>query len=279
MDEMALLEQFRSDVDVDHASLIRARRRVLTRALADPGAGRRRRRSLILAVAAAVAVVDGIVTITGGGPTATPAAAAVLSRAAEAADGETQPAPDEYLHVREITTRWDVDGEETTVQEHWIPGDADKPRIFRDFDGFVYLEDSPLPGIFLQGDLSTEAMLEWLRRPNGDLRGDDAAYERAGEVLASDVAPADFQATLFDALQHIDGVTVIDEDARFGDRDVVIIGRGGPSEAQFAFDQRSGLLVGMQGVGDPDVGTPLSYRTITTTSITDRLPARATRKR
>ncbi|MFC4783984.1 hypothetical protein ACT8ZV_05890 [Nocardioides sp. MAHUQ-72] len=274
MDEMALIERFRSEVVIDPASLVRSRRRVLRRALIVSGAGRRRRR-LVLASAAVVAVVAGVLALTGGGPTGSPAAAAVLSRAAEKAGKLSWPGPGEYLHVREVTTRWYDDGPETTVQERWLPGNDYEPRVFRDFEGFVYRSRSPLPKIYGRTGLSAEELLAWLRRPLGDQEGDDAAYERAGELLASDTAPPELQAALFTALRDVEGVEVVDDDAVMADRSVVIIGRGEPLETQFIFDRHSGTLVGMQGVGNPDVGNHLSYRTISTTSVTDHLPARA----
>ncbi len=274
MDEMALLERFRSDVEVDTAALVRSRRRVLRQALAKSVVVRRRRR-LVLAAAAALTAIAVTMTVTGG-PKVAPAAAAVLTRAADAANDTAEPGPGEYLHVREVTTRWYGSGAETTTQERWIPGDSNSPRVFRDFEGFVYLNRSPLPDIYRRPGLSTEALLEWLRRPNGDLRDDDAAYERVGEVLASDTAPLGFQAALFTALQSIEGVQIVDEQATFDGRDAVIIGRGEPLETQFAFDEQTGRLIGMQGVGDPDTGSRLSYRTVTKLSLTDRLPPRAT---
>lgn len=275
MDEMALLERFRSEVEADPASLVRARRRVLRRGLVLSGAGRRRRRAVLVA-AAAVALIGGVLVVTGGGPTADPAAAAVLTRAAERAEGSAQPGPGEYLHVRAATTRWDGDGPERTIQERWRPGDPDEPTVFVDFEGTVYRSSSAQPEIYSRPDLTTEDLLAWLRRPNGDLRGDDAAFERAGEVLAPGTAPADFQAALFTALRDIDGVEVVD-DATVAGRDVVVIGRSEPLETQFLFDQQTGGLVGFQGVGDPDVGSRLSYRTMLTTEVTDRLPGRVAR--
>ncbi|ROR90897.1 hypothetical protein [Nocardioides aurantiacus] len=274
MDELALLERFRSDVEIDATALIRARRRVVRRALVN-APGRRRRYLLVTAAAAALAVAVTLVGAVGNGPTATPAAAAVLARAADSASSGREPAPGQYLHVRKVTTRWYDDGRETTVQERWIPGDGGEPRTYRDFEGDVYQDASPVPAIYSRRGLSTEALLTWLRRPSGDLRGDDAAYERVGEVLASDLAPVDFQAGLFDAMQHLEGVTVVDQDARFDAAAAVIIGRGGPLETQFAFDETSGQFIGMQGVGDPENGTPLSYKTSRTTDVVNGLPRRA----
>ncbi len=272
MDEMALLERFRSDVEIDTSALVRSRRRVMRHALAKAGVTRRRRR-LLLATAATVAAFAITMSVTGG-PNATPAAAAVLTRAAATVEESAAPRPGEYLHVRETTTRWSEHGQETTIQERWIPGNDDPP-IFRDFEGFVYLNRSPLPEIYHRSPLTNEELLEWLRRPNGDLRGEDAAYERVGEVLASDLAPSSFQGALFTALRSISGVSVVDDHAVFGGQDAVIIGRAAPMEAQFAFDGRTGRFLGMQGAGNPDVGRVLSYRTVTETAIVDRLPPRA----
>lgn len=39
------------------------------------------------------------------------------------------------------------------------------------------------PAIYRDPDMSVDDLYAWLRRDNGDLRGDDAAFERAGEAL------------------------------------------------------------------------------------------------
>ena len=210
-----------------------------------------------------------------GGPQGSPAAAAVLTRAAEAALVSDEPGPDQYLYVREVTTRWSQEGAETSTAEHWISGDWLERYVYLDPTGIVAIGRSSVPAIYRQPDLTTSELLSWLRRPSGDLRGDDAAYERAGEILASHVAPPAFQSALFRVLPSIDGVGVVEEDATFGDAHVVVIGRGEPLESQFAFDKESGLFVGLQGSADPSVGSRLSYQTIMTTAVVSHLPPRA----
>ena len=160
--------------------------------------------------------------------------------------------------------------------EQWIPGDPAAPRVYLEpITDTVYVDRSPLPEIYHRAELSTAEVLEWLRRPSGDLRSDEAAYERVGEVLASNAAPPAFQAALFRALSSISGVAVVNDGGTFGGVDAVIIGRGDANETQFAFDAGSGRFLGMQGTGDPEVGTPLSYLTVYSSSLTTTLPARA----
>ena len=277
MDELQVLERVGADVDYDPAALIRVRRRVLRQALLRSGAVRRLRRVRVLgAVAVASALIVGLPLVFSGGPTVPRAAAAVLDRAAAAAAAQQTPGPGEYVHIRSVTTRWYDDGDEAevTTQEKWIPGDRATPTYFRDFEGFVYRRTDPLPAIYQDRTSTSDELLSWLRRPNGDLRGDDAAYERIGEILASNLAPLDFQARLFDALQHIDGVDIVAEDERFGPGTATIIGRSEPRETQFAFDQANGLFLGYQGAGD--TADALSYRTVQTSSVVERLPPRAT---
>lgn len=277
MDELSVLERVGADVDYDPAALIRVRRRVLRQALLRSGVLRRRRRTrLISAVAVACALIVGVPLVFSGGPAVPQAAAAVLDRAAEAAAAQQTPGAGEYLHIRRVTTRWYDDESEVTTQEKWIPGDRTTPSYFRDFEGFVYRQTVVVPAIYLDQTSTRDDLLAWLRRPNGDLRGDEAAYERIGEILASNMAPLDFQARLFDVLQHIVGVDIVAEDEPFGSEVATIIGRSEPRETQFAFDQTTGLFLGFQGTGDPEAANPLSYRTIQTSSVVERLPPRVT---
>lgn len=279
MDDLDVLARVGADVDYDPAALIRVRRRVLRRALLRSGAARGRRRvRVIAAIAVACALVISLPLFFSGGPAASPAAAAVLDRAAEVAAAKRAPDAGEYLHVRSVTTRW-YDGEaETTTQERWIPGDRTTPTYFRDFEGFLYQRTDEPPAIYLDQTSTRDDLLAWLRRPNGDLRDDEAAYERIGEILVSNAAPLDFQARLFDVLQYIDGVDVVAEDEPFGPGTATIIGRSQPLEVQFAFDQTSGLLLGIQGAGNPETTHALTYRTVFRSTVVERLPRRATQE-
>lgn len=272
MNEMQLLERLGSEVEPDPAVLRRARRHLLRRALV-PQARRRRgaRRVLIGAAAAAVtaaALVVGTTLPDGGGAEA--AAVEVLERASSAADA-TVVGPGQWLHVTSETTRWYDDGPEHSVQETWVPGDPRRDTRWRN-EGVVVLRPLDLPAIAEDPDVDTDDVYAWLMRDSGDLRGADAAFERAGETLADDAVPAAFKARLFDAIARIDGSRVVDEQADFAERDAVLIGRvEGDWETQLAFDATSGEFIGFQGLVD---GSP-SYRTLMTSEVVDALPARA----
>lgn len=279
MDELTLLERMRADVEADPQALLRARRRLLRRAV---GPVVRRRLALRLAtVACAVAVVAVALVAAGimlpGAGGADPAAAAVLDKAARDLAAEPAPARGEYLHVREVTTRWEDGRPVTYHQESWVPGDAGEPRVFRDSDGYLYRSVADPPEIFDDPRVGVSEVLAWLRRDNGDLRGDEAAYERVGEVLAADATPMRFKARLLEAVKHIDDVRVVDESADFHGVDAVIVGRVEPLQAQFAFERRTGHYLGMQAPPAPGADEPFSYSTRTFTTVVDRLPERARR--
>jgi hypothetical protein len=211
----------------------------------------------------------------GGG--ADPAAAAILDKAAGSLATKAEPTRGQYLHVRDVTTRWQDGRPVTYLQESWVPGDPAKPRVFRDADGHLYRSVEELPAIYHDPTADVSAVLAWLRRDNGDLRGDEAAYERAGEVLADAATPRDFQARLLEAVRQIDDVRVVDESADFHGVDAVIVGRVEPLQAQFAFDRRTGEYLGIQAPPAPGAEEPLSYSTRTYAEVVDRLPARARR--
>lgn len=275
MDELDVLQRVRAEVEPDPAALLRVRRRVLRHALVRSGAAQHRRRLLVGALAGAVVIVLGLPALLSGGPRVPAAAALVLDQAVHVAQAQQAPGPGEYLHVRDVTSRWYDGREERTVQEWWISSGPESVTYFRDFEGFVYQRQSEDVPSVLRRDTTREELLSWLRRPNGDLRGDDAAYERIGEILTGPTSHA-VQARLFDALRHLDGVEIVATEERFGTRRATIIGREGPLETQFAFDARTGRFLGIQGAAVPGSGHDLSYRTITTTKVVDRLPPRAT---
>ena len=149
MDELVLLRELRDDIDrhcsdPETAALLRARRRLLERAVGPQVVQlRRRRRWPRIAVAAAAATVlaggVGIAQVVGfgGRGSATPAAAAALDEAATKALGATDPVvgPGQYLHIR--TAASNLSGGEdgsylvTSTREQWVPADAGRAWVQR----------------------------------------------------------------------------------------------------------------------------------------------------
>jgi hypothetical protein len=273
MDEMDLLERVRADVEIDPAALRRARRRMLRQAVAPAVRRRRAARRVVSVVAVAAAVAALAVLVLPGPQGAEPAAAAVLSRAARVAAAEDVAAPGQWLHVRVATTRPGDDIEvRHYVQERWVPGGSSGLMIFRDGED-RWTEPVDRPAIYTDADASVEDLYSWLSRDNGDLRGDEAAFERAGEVMFDSSAPAAFKSHLLEAMALIEGVHVVTEQARFHGHDAVVIGRTDEfSETRFVFDSGTGALLGVESVSETD---SLSYSTLFTTNVVDRLPRRA----
>lgn len=273
MDEMELLERVRADVEIAPSALLRARRRMLRQAVAPAVRRRRAARRLVSVVAVAVVVAALAVLVLPGPQGAEPAAAAVLSRAARVAAAEDVAAPGQWLHVRVETTR---PGEGIEVrhylQERWVPGGSSGLMIFLDA-GDRWTRPLDRPAIYTDADASVEDLYAWLSRDNGDLRGDEAAFERAGEVMFDSSVPAAFKSRLLEAIAMIEGVHVVTEQARFHGHDAVVIGRSDEfSETRFVFDSRTGALLGVEGIS----GTAtLSYRTLFSSKVVDRLPRRA----
>jgi len=272
MDELDLLERVRADVEIDPSALLRARRRVLRHAVA-PAVGRRRTARRIVSVVAVAASVAALAVLVLPGPQgAEPAAAAVLSRAARVAAAEEVAGPGEWLYVRHETTRAPGNVETSYVQEHWVPGDPGAAEIVLDADD-RWISPVQRPAIYGDTDISADDLYAWLRRDNGDLRGDDAAFERAAEVLSDSAVPAGFKSRLLAAIVLIDGVHVVASEARFHGHDAVVVGREeGDFETRFAFDSETGILLGFEGVGEP---SSMDYSTLVTSRVVDRLPRRA----
>jgi hypothetical protein len=272
MDELALLERVRADVEIDPTALLRARRRLLRHAVAPAVRRRRTARRVVVAAAVAAAVAALAVLVLPGPQGAEPAAAAVLSRAARVAAAEQEPGPGEWLYVRHETTRAPGNVETSYVQEHWVPGDPGAAEIILDEDD-RWTSPVERPSIYADTDISVDDLYAWLRRDNGDLRGDDAAFERAAEVLSDSGVPAAFKSRLLDAIVLIDGVHVVASGARFHGHDAVVVGREeGDFETRFAFDSETGILLGFEGVGEP---SSMDYSTLVTSRVVDTLPRRA----
>jgi hypothetical protein len=270
MNEMDLLEHVRADLEIDPAALLRARRRLLRRAVSPAVRRRRTARRVVAVVAVAAAAATLAVLVLPGPQGAEPAAAAVLGRAARVAAAEPVAGPGQWLHVRLDTTRPGAE-QQRTVQERWVPGGPSGVEIIRG-GGDVWTEPVHRPAIYTDETASVADLYAWLKRDNGDLRGDDAAFERASEVLSDSVAPAAFKARLLEAIVLIRGVRVVADGARFHGHDAVVVGREeGGFESRFAFDTRTGALLGFEGGGDPS----MDYSTLITSNVVDALPQRA----
>lgn len=273
MNEMDLLERVRADVVIDPTALLRARRRLLRQAVAPAVRRRRTARRIVGAVAVAATVAGLAVLVLPGPQGAEPAAAAVLSRAARVAAAEDVAGPGQWLHVRLETTRPGAEEAEHYVQERWVPGGSSGLQVFRDRED-LWTRPVDRPVIYTDEDASVDDLHAWLSRDNGDLRGDDAAFERAAEVMFDSTAPAAFKSRLLEAVALIAGVQVVADRARFHGHDAVVVGRTeGDFETRFVFDSRTGVLLGVEGVG----GTAeMGYATLVTSNVVDALPERAT---
>lgn len=274
MNEMQLLEHWRADVQPDAPALLRARRRMLRRALGErPRRAVRVRRVLAgAALAAAVAAAVVVSPVTDDRSGASAAAAEVLARAARSA-GAVELDEGEWLHVRSDTALWMDGTARHSARESWVSGEGSLPGRFLDQERHLTVQVRPLPDIATDPSAGTEEILAWLMRDNGDLRGADAAFERAAETLAAHEIPEEFKARLFAAIRLVDGVRVVEESTQFAGYDAVLIGRseGADYETQLAFDRETGAFIGYQGVLEGQ----LNYRTVMTTDVVDDLPRRA----
>jgi RNA polymerase sigma-70 factor (ECF subfamily) len=148
MNEITELTRFRETIPDDQAARVRARSRLVSRAVGNPPlprtANRRglTRRRLVIVVAAAVVASGGVVTteslLFGDQPVgATAEAATLLQQAADRAIGSTDPVigPDEYLHVTTVAvhTAATVDAIwlETYTNELFVPGDPANEWVLR----------------------------------------------------------------------------------------------------------------------------------------------------
>ena len=271
MNEMDLLERLGADVRPDPTSLLRARRRLLRHALA-PASRRRRSLRVAAGLVACSAAVIAAVRSTPGPQGAAPAAAAVLTRAAALQERAPEPGPGEYRYVRVVTTRWKTEGRSTTTDEHWVPSDAGADMVTRWEGGELSSSRVRPAAIYTRPRLSVADVLDWLRRPSGDLRGTEAAYERAGAAMFDPSAPPAFKGLMLEAISRLDGVEVLDESVEFHGHTSTVIGLDKPLYAQFVFDQDTGAFLGVQASNSD--GTP-SYSTVISDRVAAHLPARA----
>lgn len=272
MNEMSLLERLGADIVPDQASLIRARRRLLRHALAPVSRRRRQARRMAILVACVVVAVGAVLT-TAGPHGAESAAATVLKQAAALEEATALPGHDGYRFVRVETTRWRSEDASTTVDEYWLPADPAHEMVTRWEGGEVVVGPSRQPAIYTAPSLTVDDVLDWLDRPTGDLRGTEAAYERAGAAMVDPAAPPAFKALMFQAISRLQGVKVLEGSADFHGRTATVLGLDEPQHVQFAFDHETGEFLGIQAVNDD--GSP-AYSSLITDQVVRRLPARAT---
>ncbi|MFD1825371.1 CU044_5270 family protein [Mumia zhuanghuii] len=274
--------------DVLAAARATVRRAATTETLrADVARVRRRRRRRIGLVAATVAtaLTLGATTIDVGGERigVSPAAAAVLERAARVTLAESDPVvkPGQYLRIRLVQQSW-TDGVHGRWQQRWtrtiwVPYDRDADwtfrertdtpgaseelqAIYRQVDGTwrrpswsnkasgqgKYLETYD-PDWYATLPRDPDALLARLRKEFG---GDGAglAYdfrEIYSEALRSGLAPAAFRARLFEALAEEPGVRVSEDVRTLDGRMGVGIGYGdGAGSWRMVFDKQTGRYIG-----------------------------------
>ena len=276
-DDLTMLRDARPPTtDPDPLVLLRARRSLIRTTLSRSRTRRYRVRVLAGITAAAVAlVVVGIAPWDGQGGGASAAATTVLNRSAATIADLPAPGPGQYAYTRSVQDEWyrgpadKAPGSPATarrekrIHEAWVPADPQERWTLRitEAGSYASLPGGPVqtstesrrrPAFYAEVPPDAEQMLDALRRlgASGDLRGDDAALERATDILFDDLASPRLQAATVRAMTLIDGVHVVDADADLGDRRGVAIARDGDL-TQLVFDPRTGAYLGARGVRTP----------------------------
>ncbi|WP_370617546.1 CU044_5270 family protein [Mumia sp. Pv 4-285] len=273
--------------DVLAAARAAVRRAATTETLrADVTRARRRRRRWIGLVAATVVatVAIGATTVDVGGERVgiSPAAAAVLERAAKVTLAEADPVvqPGQYLRITLVQkSEVPFDGEDYDsrwTRQIWIPHDRDADWTFRErtvvprasdqveailqqTDGTwqrpswsnpasgqgSYLETYD-PDWYATLPRDPDALLDRLRKEIGG-DGSGLAYdfrEIYSEALRSGLAPAAFRAALFEALAEQPGVHVTNGVQTLDGREGIGIGYRDSGEWMMLFDPATGRYIG-----------------------------------
>jgi hypothetical protein len=227
-------------------ALAEARAALLTRARRPP---RRRRRlvprlavagALAVMILAGLAVLDGI-DRTGPGPDVPVASAAVLERAAAAAEQKpfTPPRDDQWIYTEDRITS--SDGGEPMVQRKWRAADGSAMAWIEHgelkVERFEFSKERP-PRVVV-GPLATyemvaalptdpDALLRWAYRQARNITG--AGVTEHGDVyaifegmLGDNVLPPELEAAIFRALKQVPGVTV--ENVEVGGRPALLLGQ------------------------------------------------------
>ena len=276
MDEITLLKTLENDVpEVDSATLIRARRRLLERAIGPSLARRRHRRNAIriVAVAASMTVIltVGLATFRGN-PVAQPASASEILNRAAAAVGTTGGSPYEHVTVTSETAaaHYDTSGEIAigsdgkpvtwkvrTVTESWIGADDPDSYVSRgaltsyaaqSTDSKPYLESGsrPLARVTTRAaSYSTDPKTLLKQLGAGPVKGSWDAYtvsKRFSGLLFSPTTPPKVRAAGYRALALVPGVKVTDRSTTLGGHAGVALAY--PGGMTFVFDDRTGSFIG-----------------------------------
>ncbi len=269
---------------------------------ADVRRARRRRRlaGRALVGVASVAVVLASLGIVGteGHTPVPPAAAGVLSTAAERLTAVPMPGPGDYLHVRTVLTSMDADGTapRIDVDQTWVPADDDSPGLDRSTaddgtpfpDGLLLprsrpsRDGDPVTALYLEHPSDPGAMLAALRRlssASGDREASDdvEVWETAVSLVLDNQAPLDLKSDVLRAVAHLPGVAVVDRSVRVADRTGTAIGLSDDRHTPWlVFDHGSQTYLGV--VGHPARGPGWvgpeepSWTAVTTYSVSDAAP-------
>lgn len=274
MNEIAVLQRIAPNgPPMSENARLRARRRLLKRALEPTPAQRRRRRYKRIAAAGSVAAVALVVVVGAlpfghGNVGASPAAAEVLELSAETNLGQPVPGPGQYLYVRKVSRSWYYGPDskapgspsgakiEDRIRESWIPGDRSKPWISR-FTATLVVGGKPFVEAWSSRDYGTKLYRDYPHDPgdllaklrgmggSGDLTGDAAVWERGFDMLGDPTASPKFNAALLRALARLEGVKIVDTDVTVGNRTGVAISfaKHDP-HSQLIIDPKTGLVIG-----------------------------------
>jgi hypothetical protein len=255
----------------DPVVVLRARRAVLRNAV---GARVRRRYAtrvaVVITAAASALVVLGLVQTPEHG--ASPAAAAILEKSADALDAAPRPLPGQYVYRTAHDLFWDYGPsaddpakEDTSARtspvriETWVPIDPTRPLIQRTTDpvsgvtwAVVDQDDNPAWPLYRNPPRGPRAMLQALRdlvRRIGSQDPDDngAIWSSASSLLWDPQTPEAIKADILRALTQMDGVVVADRHARIGDRVGVALRYQEKYPLDFVFDPADGSLIGVRG--------------------------------
>lgn len=285
----------------DSLVTLRARRALLRQALAKRSRRRYVVRALIGTAAAAVVLgVVGVVNLRGTEGGATAAAATLLNQSATTLESAPAAQPGQYTYFKVIDTYWnygpsadgpknaDTEPAVSSWLESWIPGDPDEQLVQRTTEPDGSFNDNFLPahedsgfGLFQSHPADPVELLKALGKYVTD-NGTDGPVDNemlwgAAFSLTWDVqAPTDLKADVLRALTTMDGVAVVDENVRIGDRTGVALGYDAKYAPQLIVDPRDGSFIGSRGFPERDKAwagpqEPM-WTSVTETKIVDSAP-------
>ena len=247
------------------AARARARAALLVRAV--PRTRRRLVPRLVAAAALALIVAAGLVAVRDlGGPETVPnASAAVLERAAVAAEGKpfTPPRADQWIYIEDRITS--SDGGEPMIRRRWRAVDgtgtaavdnAGKLRVERLRGGKgrpLRAVVGPFAAYETLAALPTDpdALRRWAYRQARNITGaglteDGDVYAIFSGILADNVLPPELEAAIFRALKQVPGVTVDGLDV--GGRPALLVGQTEDwLREEFVLDAETYTYLGQSG--------------------------------